>query len=443
MNNKAKNPRIANNPSAKEISDVMPVVKLAKSISGLAQKLGIKNEKMDKIHQTASDLIEQSNILNLPDRFNDAFSESGWIATGSMSVDTMRKALEFHDAGKEQEAENEIISWFKEDTINQFAIVRAKRFNKAKLRWDQLREALELTIEERYLSAVPLILIACDGFASDVMGTSPFEKDADLTAFDSITGHPNSLPFLIGLVTKGIRKSSDEDLTLPLRHGILHGRSLGYANRIVCMKAWLLMIALVDWACDKSSEEERILKEEEKANFSFRDMITSRVKLEADKREIQAFEPQENYGPFDESLDANSADYAFVDFLTSWKERNFGNMAKRAVNIPQTPLNNLAGQMRRDAEFIDLTEFEIHSVRQSTVARADAIVFMKGKTLKTEVAGKFRIIAFRHNEVGDVAMPSEKGRWHVQQNCIFDLMHEKTIEAQRVRAEADLNPEQL
>ena len=240
---------------------------------------------------------------------------------------------------------------FQEDTINLFAIGRAKRFNKARNRWHQLREALKLTFEERYWSAVPLILIACDGFASDVLGTSPFEKDANLTAFDSITGHPNSLPFLIKELTKGVRKSSDEELTLPLRHGILHGQSLGYANRIVCMKAWLLMIALVDWACDKSNEEEHIRERQSAANVTFRDLAEGMRKNEADKRAMEAFEPRESLGPFnDSSVDSDSPEFAIVDFLTCWKGRNYGKMAERAVNLTQHSIPKMAGQLRRDSE---------------------------------------------------------------------------------------------
>ena len=351
-----------------------------------------------------------------------------------MSVDTMRRALELYETGKELEAENEIVFWFKEDTINLFAINRAKRFNKAGNRWHQLREALKLTFEERYWSAVPLILIACDGFASDVLGTSPFEKDANLTAFDSIAGHPNSLPFLIKELTKGVRRSSDKELTLPLRHGILHGQSLGYANRIVCMKAWLLMIALVDWACDKSNEEKRIRERQSAADVSFRDLAEGMRKTEADKLTMEAFEPTETSGPFDENLDENTPEFAFVDFLTGWKDRNFGRMAIRALNSTQNPINKLAGQLRNDAEFVELTAFEILSVRQGTVARADAVVWMNGKTLKGEIEGKFEISAFRENKAGETVMPTDDGQWHVQQLCIFDLMNENTITARDLRS---------
>ena len=422
---------IADNPSARRISAALLLMKAARSITGLLKKLAISNKDLDRIHQAADDALKQSDILNLPDRFNAAFSDEGWIATGSMSADTMRTAVELFKAGRKQEAEEVILAWFQEDTIDTFAIQRAKRFNKATNRWHQLREALKLTFEGRYWSAVPLILIACDGFASDVMGTSPFEQDADLTVFDSIVGHPNSLPFLIGKLTKGVRKSSDGEITLPLRHGILHGRSLGYANRIVCMKAWLLMIALVDWAHDKSNENDRKREQQSTSGVSFRDVTKSLLKLEDDKRAMAAFEAREIIGPFKDSLDADSPEYAILEFLTCWKDRNYGKLAERAVNRPEQSIRKLAGQLHRDSEVIELHEFEVRSVRRSTVARADATAFLKGKAPSGHVEGEFRIMAFRYTENGEIAMPSTPGKWLVQQACMFALLHGRTIERKR------------
>lgn len=431
MSDKKKDAGIVYNPSAKKLSDVLPLIKTAKWLTGFLKKLGITSENLDRIYQASDSALQQSDILTLPDRFNNAFAQRGWVATESMSADTMRKAVELHESGENQQAEDEIIAWFQEDTINLFAIMRAKRFNKAGNRWDQLREALQLTFEERYWSAVPLILIACDGFASDVLGTSPFEKDADLTVFDSITGHPNSLPLLIKQLTKGVRKSSDKQLTLPLRHGILHGQSLGYANRVVCMKAWLLMIALVDWAYDKTSEEDRIREQESQANVGFRELAEVFRKNEANKHAIEAFKPRENLGPFNDNLDEDSPEFTIVHFLNCWKDQNYGKMAERAVNLTQRSIKEMAGQLRRDAEFIVLTDFEIRSVRQSAVARADAVVLMQGTTLNGDIEGEFQVVAFRHTADGDIAMPTDPGKWFVQQSCIFDLMHGRTIEQKR------------
>jgi hypothetical protein len=425
--------RIADNPSAKEMTSVLPAVRLLQTLTGAARAHGMKDEKIDGLHSMAADLLDQSEILTMPDRFNAAFADEGWIATGSMAAETMQNAVRLHEAGKHDEAEEEILAWFSEDNIRLFAITRAKRFNKAHHRWDQLNEALSLTLEERYLGAVPLILIACDGFASDVLSTSPFEKDADLSVFDSIVGHTTSLPALIKLVIKGVRKSSDDELSLPMRHGILHGRSLGYANRRVCMKAWMLMIALVDWACDKESETARRQEAEEKAKVGWRDLAERSRKIGADKQAIEAFEPTETSGPFDGDLDPDSPESAIAAFLSAWKARNYGKMAERAVNLLQKPLKKMAGEMRSAAEMVELRSYEIQSVRQHSVAAARAIVTMHGKTLKGEVGGRFEILILRHTADGDIAMPTDDGRWDVQQGCIFDLMHERRIEAKQIK----------
>ena len=108
------------------------------------------------------------------------------------------------------------------------------------------------------------------------------------------------------------------------------------------------MIALVDWAYDKSSEQGRILERQSAANFSFRDLAEKIRMTEADKRAIEAFEPWESLGPFNESLDKDSPEFAIVDFLTSWRNRNYGKMAERAVNLMQLSITNDAQPDNRD-----------------------------------------------------------------------------------------------
>lgn len=420
--------RIADLPSARELSSVLPVVRAARGLAKLAIKTGLGGRRAQQIADSTDQLLAQSDILDLPDRFNAAFVERGWIATSSMSVDVIRAALEKHEAGDADAGEALILDWLTPETINLFAITRSKSFGDVHGRWHQLREALALTEESRYWSAVPLILIACDGFASDVLGTSPFEKNADLTLFDSMVAHPTSLPAAIVRITKGVRKSSDEALSLPLRHGILHGRSLGYANRTVCGKAWMLMIALVDWAADKRDEETRRAKDEARRTTNWGDLSTSLRKNHADKLAINAFTARHWDGPFDGNLADDEPPFAFWEFLSGWQARNFGLMAKRAVNLTRQKHGHLAGRMRSDAEHVQLTAFEILSVAQTTVARAEARIRMSGQTLKGEVGGEFTILAFRHTADGDVAMPGDAGIWHVQQGCVFDLMRERTVE---------------
>ncbi len=385
---------------------------------------------MKRILESSTSALEQVDLLDLPDRFNSEFAEEGWIATSSLSVDVMRQALAYRKGGQPDQAEQTIFEWFSEERIRLFAIQRSKSFNKARGRVDQLVEALALTTEQRYIAAVPLILISCDGFASDVLGTSPFEKNADLSVFDSVVGHPTSLPALIGKLAKGVRKSSDQTLDVPLRHGILHGRSLGYANKRVCYKAWMLMIAVVDWAVDKQSEDDRRKEHEEDHNLSWRDVVGRLRKNAADKEALDAFEPVEWRGPYDTTTRRDEPPYAFWEFLSAWKEKKFGTMAGRAVNMRDESHARLAGSIRRDAELVELSAFEIFSVQQTGLCRLEAVVFMRGTTLGRRVQGRFKVLAFLLKADGNVAMPTENGTWYVQQKCIFDLMHQRTSSVQ-------------
>ena len=422
--------RISHNPSAKRIKETLVIARAAKCVTGFLKTLSINNERIESIHHAAGTALSEAeaDVLDLPDRFNDAFSSDGWIATGSMSADTMRQALRLHESGERQAAADLILSWFDRDRIALFAIQRTKPFNKAINRCDQLQEALSLTFEERYWSAVPLILIACDGFTSDVLGRSPFVKGADLTVFDSIVGHPKSLQKLIGVIIKGVRKSSDYELSLPLRHGILHGQSLGYANRTVCMKAWLLMIALVDWAHDKRNEEERRTEEQTISDATFGAALQKLRKVKNDKRDMEAHQVREHFGPFGSSVDKNSPEHAVLVFLNAWTNENFGVMAERSVNLSNQSVKKMAGQLRRGAELIKLRDFELRTVRHTTVARADAVAYLKGTTLKGDVEGEFEIVAFRYSDNGEIAMPADTGTWRVQQACMYKLLHARAMD---------------
>ncbi|MBO6550627.1 MAG: hypothetical protein JJ964_13540 [Rhizobiales bacterium] len=416
--------KIADNPSIKELKSVLPIVKGIKLLTSSLKKLGLAGRKTNSIHDAVSDILKEEKNLYLPDQFNEAFSDKGWIVTNSFSMEVMSKALKLKTEGEEEAAEEEIISWFTEDNINLFAIHRSKPFNKASDRWTQLREALSLTIEQRYMAAVPLILIACDGFASDVIGTSPFEKNVDLSSFDSIVGHHSSLPKLIGKVIKGVRKSSDEELSIPLRHGILHGRSLGYANKIVCYKSWLLMIALVDWAIDVSSEKERKKELEHRQNFNLKEFRIQRKKLKEDRRIMDSFQTIEWLPPFGNDLKPDIPANSFIAFLEAWKNKNYGKMAKHSMKSINESHGQLAGIIRNDAELAELIKYEIKHIKQNSVARSEAKVFMQGKNINgIVVEGEFDILAFRYTVDDEIAMPDDRGVWLVQQNCIFHLMH--------------------
>lgn len=391
------------------------------------ERLGIRPEQMKELQRKIDDVTKDADILDLHSRFNAAFRERGWIAVGrALSVTVIKGALEYHEVGKDDEAEELLVEWFTEEHIRFFAIAQARPFHKAMRRNDQLEEALRLYLEERYLAAIPLILIACDGFASDVGSVSPFEKDADLSCFDSITGHSDALPALIKLVTKGVRKSRDDEMDLPLRHGILHGRSLGYANKIVCAKAWLLMMAFVDWAKDKASEAKRKREYEENRAKTPIDGVKMLKKNRAIKIAMEAFEPHEIVGPLEGPFASNGPELAVIEFLSGWKAKNYGKMGKVAWNEENEPYKMMAGKMRNMTELVELLGYEIKSIRYSTIVRCDVRICATVKTWKTEVKGNIDLFLLKVTTSGNLAMQdNEEFRWVVQPNFVYDIVNGK------------------
>lgn len=427
--NNEKDAKVVDTPSFQELSSMLPTSRFVSKAAKILSKIGFKNERISKVLKHVSDIENMSHIITLPDRFNEAFSDAGWIATSSLSTETMENAYNLHMSGNQDAAQNEIINWFSKETIELHAIRRARSFHKASQRDEQLKEALKLYCEERYLAAVPLILIACDGFASDVAGgQNVFKEGADLTCFDSIAGHQTSLAALVKGFSKSVQKSSDQSIDIPLRHGILHGRSLGYANKVACTKAWLLMIALVDWAHDLKTEEERIKNWEEKRNIGFRDLLKKLAENQKSKRLMDEFETFEVANPKLEHAEENSPEHAVLNFLEGWKERNYGRMASHVINYTQKSIKTLAGELRRDAEFVELLEFEVLKVHHVTIARSESHVRVIAKTARKNISGDFKLLIFLLRPDGHMAMPDDMGAsWKVQQNCIFNVMHGKVI----------------
>ena len=123
------------------------------------------------------------------------------------------------------------------------------------------------------------------------------------------------------------------------------------------------MTALVDWAHDKSTEEERKKKYDLAGDVNIRDLGNDMLKLASDRKIVNSFEPRKSLGPFiDGEMCINSPEYAVAEFPKYWKQRNYGKMAGHAANLMKEPLNSLAGKIRDMVDFASLTHVEVHSV---------------------------------------------------------------------------------
>jgi hypothetical protein len=83
MSKKTRETKISGNPTAKEVKDALPLLKVAGGVLGFLGKLGINKEKFLELGAMPANLEQQSKILELPDRFNELFAAKGWICVGS------------------------------------------------------------------------------------------------------------------------------------------------------------------------------------------------------------------------------------------------------------------------------------------------------------------------------------------------------------------------
>ena len=139
------------------------------------------------------------------------------------------------------------------------------------------------------------------------------------------------------------------------------------------------------------------------------------------------FKVRETNGPFDGELNENTPEFSILQFLTFWKSKNYGNMGQYSTNDLGYSSKKLAGDLRQMSELVELQDFEIQSVRQTTVVRAEALVVLKGHSGNRAVSGVFKIVALRYTAKGDMAMPADSGNWLVQQRCIYEFLHGRTV----------------
>src|SRR5690606_18316189 len=139
-------------------------------------------------------------------------------------------------------------------------------------RYELIRLAYEDTISKRFHSAIPVILMVIDGGVNDIdKNKGFFTETSDLTAWDSISAHSTGLSKLRDILNKGRNRTNTEEIFLPYRNGILHGRDISYANKYVSAKCWLTLIAINDWA--KALKKNNENPPQEPKNLSFTESL--------------------------------------------------------------------------------------------------------------------------------------------------------------------------
>lgn len=205
-------------------------------------------------------------LLMLPDKFNDYFSNYCWIAHDYFDDNIMKEAISIYEKSKNIEEvdiylsneydENSISKFIEQIKVSKNLHLENLPYNIATLFIKYFLDRLEIIelakddyLNEKYYSCIPLLLLVIDGITNDIDHEFGFFNDnINMIIENSIVGHRTGLQNIKNIVTQSRKKTTIESITIPYRNGILHGRDINYGNKIVAAKCWHILFALRDWA---------------------------------------------------------------------------------------------------------------------------------------------------------------------------------------------------
>jgi len=241
-----------------KISDIPSYSKLKKDMDGYSilgnflRIFTVFSPKDSSFKQALSKLPElkkqTEHFLELPDKFNNFFSDKGWIAHESMNTPIMEQAIDLAEQGDLVKAEEILSNHFTSPDIN-WLLNRFKVLPEFSIRYNLIKNAYQDTLERRYNSSIPIILMVVDGITNDISKSKGFFNDqTDLSAWDSIAAHSTGLKSIRDIFNETRKKTNKDEIYLPYRNGIIHGRDINYGNKYVAGKCWCTLFALNDWA---------------------------------------------------------------------------------------------------------------------------------------------------------------------------------------------------
>jgi len=391
-----KGPRIAENPSITKLQREVEGAKQLLKLRPLLRLFGVRFDpglagKVNELDRSLKD------FAGLPDRFNDLFADRGWIAYEMLKTDLIRQAVELGEAGDLDAAEQLLVEHFDRDTI-EWGIKFMWAAEAFRSRERLARLALEDYLEERYHACVPVLLMIIDGFVNDVSRSKGFfAEGTDLTAWDSIAAHDRGLQTLAALWRQARKKTTTDPTSVPYRHGILHGRDLGYDNRLVAAKLWAALFALREWAV--AVRDNRVEEPPPEPQPTLRESLEKYRRVQEQKAQIEAWEPrtEEQLAAIPRSgnpdeYEEGSPERALAELMHLWSRKNYGHLA-RLLHLPLEgpPKERKVGPIARDLrQLLDgksLLSFEISELEDAAPAITTAQVIVRYE-LDEEIAVK-------------------------------------------------------
>jgi len=416
---------IKNNPSLHKLRDDVEQFRNFRKIwpilKPLAKVFGVDTKSIDESLDKAFELAKQvDEMTTIPDKFNSIFSERGWILFDSMELEVAKDAIEIAERDGIEKADEFLANHFSPDWV-ETRINWLKYIKGFQQRFDMAVNALEDYKASRYYASILVTLSLIDGWVSelniiDFHRHGFFSEKSKLVAWDSISAHPKGLMKLKEVFNKSRLRTRTEEITIPYRHGIMHGMDFGYNNKYVAAKCWAALFAVRDWAIKAAREELNPPELEPEVEKSLWESIENYRKTREELEQLRQWQPRkivigEIIPPKGEAQEypTGTPEQKIVEFLNYWLKNNYGYMA--GCFAPMLQMKPV--YVRESFQHRELLEFEIIGIKDIIATITD--IQVKVKLEKDDVIDsiyEFRIV--RNTKDGDLAyIPSDNTVWGI------------------------------
>ncbi len=402
---------------------------------------GIKDKELNKTLDEIPDFKKQIiHLSTLPDRFNNHFAENGWIAHESMNSDLMEKAVELADNGKIKEANQELVDYYCSGEL-EWLLMHFKGTPEFSKRFDFIKLAYQDTIDKKFYSCIPTLLMVIDGSVNDIdKNKGFFTESTDLTAWDSIAAHSSGLSVIRDVFNSARKKTNTEPIDMPYRNGILHGRDLGFANEIVAAKCWATLIAIKDWA--KAVKEGKKNIPEPEKELSFIENLAelkkslenySEVKRNSAEvsRKVELWKPRQIEIEVDIPKTGDVSEYAdfypekeAIQFAVYWQKKNYGKIVGQINRFSSREIS-IGKEAKRIRGLLDdkkLKSYEISKIDDKSPAISEITLNVVYEYNNQEISKSITLRFICESDDGKILMIGDENCiWRFIDNFFYDL----------------------
>lgn len=435
--------KIEDNSSYKKLKKEIEGAEALLSILNLLPVFGTNTSDVIKAFEPLGDLKKQFEMISkAPDKFNQHFAEKGWIAHESMNQDLMFSCIKLAEKGQIDKAEQELIDYYSSDKMK-WLKHQFKGLDVFHKRYELINLAYDDTIAERYHACIPVLLMVIDGGVNDTDKTTGFFADrTDVTAWDSIAGHSNGLAILKEIFNDSRKRTTEEEISMPYRHGILHGRDINYANKTVAAKCWAMLFAICDWARALRDGKKEAPKPELELSFSetlsrlsdsANDYLLQKERHSIIDKKIELWKPRALKIGMDIPEKGQPTDYTdytpeqeAIRFVDYWTKKNYGAIAKQIHQFSQDGFNIKieAGKVRKVFENKTLLEHKIIKVVDCSPAISEVTLSISFKYLDQQYDKQYSLRFIYQGADGEMLIMGETGgQWKFIENFFHRIEH--------------------